>query len=246
MDHDHGKRTKPLTFELSPLEAAIDRFGNQAYMFHKNKRILAEAINETHSERHARENKARQEYTHFEHERRLAISITDVQLQLELYQEKNRASQGEAAKQTKSRNSQMKNEKHHPTTLLANYMRADGRPKPSPKHTAHHIVPGKGRTKSTFRARIRLHSLGIGINDPDNGAWMVRYKENKGHWSMPEAKAHLEIHTNNYESWVERHIKLVSTEGSARTKLEYLRLILQSGTQPKEVTMPPDEDWKGL
>lgn len=140
----------------------------------------------------------------------------------------------------------MEIEKHHPTKLLANYMRAAGRPKPSPKHTAHHIVPGKGRTISTYRARIALHALGIGINDPDNGVWMIRYKKSKGHSSMPNAKRHLEIHTNNYEGWILRHIVLVETETQAREKLKSLRLILQHGTQPKEVTMPPDENWKGL
>ena len=125
-------------------------------------------------------------------------------------------------------------------------MCAAGRPKPSPKHTPHHIAPGKDRTKAAYRARLHMHSLGIGVNDPDNGLWMIRLKANKGHWSMPEARSHLEIHTNNYESWIARHITSATDESTGRAKLRHLRNLLQNGNQPKEVTMPPDENWKGL
>jgi len=58
-------------------------------------------------------------------------------------------------------------------------MRAVPVPKPSANHTAHHIVPGKGKTKGAVRARIRLHLYGIRINDPGNGVWLPTYSKRK-------------------------------------------------------------------
>lgn len=79
MKYDHGKKTTALPFELSPLEAAIDRFGHQAFQYHGDQRILGQVINETEQQRKERESKAKKEYKHFSHERRLALSIVDVQ-----------------------------------------------------------------------------------------------------------------------------------------------------------------------
>jgi len=246
MEYDHGIRVTPLVHEMTPLESAIQNYSNTAKSYHKKNNALAAIKGESSKERIAREANMKKEFSHLESERRLAEVIVDVQSQVEEYKARNRKRPGETIADARSRGNRMKNEKHHPTETLAKYMRADGRPKPSPKHTPHHIVPGKGRTKAVYRARIRLHTLGVGINDPDNGVWLVRLKKDKGHWSMPDSNSHLEIHTKNYEGWVERHINLAQNESLARNKLTYLRLLLQNGEQPKNVTMPPDENWKGL
>lgn len=246
MDYDHGIRVTPLIHELSPLEKAIHNYSNKAKTYHKKKSLLAVVIGETEKERIDRESQLKKELMHLDTERRLTEAIIDVQAQLEEYKRQNNPQTGETKNATLSRIKRMQNEKHHPTDTLAKYMRAEGRPKPSPKHTPHHIIPGKGRTKAIYRARIRLHTLGIGINDPHNGVWLIRLKKDKGHWSMPESSSHLEMHTKNYEGWVERHINLARTTHSAYNKLNYLCLLLESGTQPKNITMPPDNNWKGL
>ncbi|WP_422732618.1 AHH domain-containing protein [Microbulbifer magnicolonia] len=64
-------------------------------------------------------------------------------------------------------------------------MRADGRPQPNPRFTAHHIVLGKGRTQYAAQSRIDLHFHGIRINDPDNGVWIPGRSKTKGTGPCP-------------------------------------------------------------
>ena len=124
-------------------------------------------------------------------------------------------------------------------------MKADGRPRPSLQHVAHHIVPGKGKTKTAALARLHIHRFGVRINDPDNGVWLVKNKMDTPHWSMPSAKSHLSIHTHNYETWVYNSVRITRSEQEARNKLCVLGKMLEYGTQPKQVTMPPDTGWNG-
>lgn len=246
MEFDHGFATTPLVHKMSALEFAIHNFSRQAKAHHELKGVLAKVIDETEAQKKRRETMYEAEKRHFENERRIAETICEVQVKLQLYQEKNRGSDSETRGEFLARRNKMEKEKHRPTSVLANYLRAVGRAKPSPWHSPHHIVPGKGRTKAAYRARILLHTLGIGINDPDNGVWLIHKKADKGHWSMPISDAHLEIHTENYESWIERHLNQAPTETLARQKLSYIRGLLQSGAQPANVTMPPDKSWKEL
>ncbi|WP_051786324.1 AHH domain-containing protein [Endozoicomonas numazuensis] len=127
--------------------------------------------------------------------------------------------------------------------MLEQHLRAHGKPKPSPKHTAHHIVPGKGKTQFAADARIEMHLHGIRINDPYNGVWMLRKKEYKPHWSMPNSHAHLEIHTHNYEKWVFNRLVLADDRREAEMALNLIGKLLQDGNQPPEVTMPPNDSW---
>ena len=136
-------------------------------------------------------------------------------------------------------------EKHHPTDKLANFMRMDGRPQPSPRFTPHHLVQGKGKRDDAYLARIELHAAGIGINDPDNGVWMPRTRKDKGHWAYPSAAAHSELHTLNYEKWVYQSISFKSGEISMRAALQLLRTHLKNGTQPVQVTQKPAPHWNG-
>ena len=246
LEYINGVRITKLIHEMTPLEAAIQNYSNQAAIYHQHKALLANTLGETEKQRMDREADLKKEFKHLESQRRFSEAIIDVQVQVELYQAQNRKRPGETLDDARARMNRMKNEIHHPTQTLAKYMCAAGRPKPSPKHTSHHIAPGKGRTKAAYRARLHMHSLSIGSNDPDNGIWLIRLKADKGHWSMPHAQSHLEIHTNNYESWVARHITSATDESTGRVKLRHIRNLLQSGKQPKEVTMPPDENWKGL
>tara|TARA_R110000868_G_scaffold377197_1_gene642480 strand:+ start:409 stop:921 length:513 start_codon:yes stop_codon:yes gene_type:complete len=128
-------------------------------------------------------------------------------------------------------------EKHHPTDDLAKLMLAAGKAKPSNVHTAHHVVPGKGKvykTKEAHLARIHMHRYGIRINDPDNGVWLPMYKKHTPHWSMPQSLGHLEYHTKNHERCVERKIRLHTQENAIRSQLNTIGKLLQTNGLPDE------------
>ncbi len=136
-------------------------------------------------------------------------------------------------------------EKHHPTQVLENNLRAAGRAKPSARYTAHHLVEGKGRLPVTADVRFTLFLNDIRINDPDNGVWMPRGDADRGHWAMPKAVPHSQIHTHNYERWIHGQIEHLQSEQEIRGKLQILRAQLKNGTQPAKVTEKSDKTWVG-
>lgn len=234
MNYIHGKRTTPLHHEMDAYERVIAGFEKKAKNFHKNKQIAAKQEgSETLAQRRLRLADKKLEFEHLKLEAASAKIMAQVQIRIQQYRAAS-LSLGE-----------MQSEKHHPTGEFESLLRLDGRPKPSPKHTAHHIVPGKGFTEMAASARIELHLHNIRINDPDNGVWMLRRKKNKGHWSMPNANAHKEIHTHNYERWVYQRILAAQDEFEARGILKNIGSLLHEGKQPPQVTMPPYAEWDG-
>lgn len=228
----HGKRLAPHLHEMDEYERIIHDFQRIASTFHRKQFIKAkQAGNETKEERKARLADRRSELEHLKREAIAAKTRINVQIKLEKY------------RQAKLTQAQMLGEQHHPTAVLEKHLSAHGKPKPSPKHTAHHIIPGKGKTQFAADARIEMHLHGIRINDPYNGVWMLRKKEHKPHWSMPNSHAHLEIHTHNYEKWVFNRLILAETKREAEMALDLVGKLLQDGNQPPEVTMPPDDTW---
>jgi S-adenosylmethionine/arginine decarboxylase-like enzyme len=234
IDYVNGQRVTPLPHELSPLDAAIERYAEQAREYYKNEKSLDKSLT-----RQQRDEKLKTALHHLELERMRTEAIIEVQTQLAEYQAFGRESRGASGRALLSA------EAHHPTKILAKYMRASGKPMPSSKHTPHHIVLGKGKTNAAGLARLHIHRYGIRINDPDNAAWLVKDKKDVPHWSMPNAKSHLTIHTHNYETWVLQSIRVGRSEAALRQKLNLLGKMLQHGDQPKHVTLPPDENWSG-
>jgi hypothetical protein len=145
-----------------------------------------------------------------------------------------RGSVNETAVETLKRADDLAGDDHHPTTDLEQNMRADGRPKPSDQYTAHHIVPGKGRTKDNYETRIRMHTLGVAINDGNNGAWMIQKTDYKPHWFAGDAAAHKCHHTLAYEDWLNSKISLTKTENSLRS---FLRI---TGSQMENGDLQPE------
>ena len=243
MEYDHGVRVTQELHEMSPLEKAITDFEAKAkYHFNKPSQIPRE---ETPQQKTEREKASKEALNYLAQERVKALTIISVQAGLEVYRNQLRASSTAERAERKGLRQKMSTEKHHPTDVLAMYMRADGRPQPSNRHTAHHIVQGKGKTENAAKARIQLHFYNVRINDPDNGVWMPRHKADKGHWSMPSAPAHSEIHTHNYETWVNTTVQGVSGEDMLRARLRHVRTLLRDGKQPAQVTQKPDKDWNG-
>jgi hypothetical protein len=192
---------------------------------------------DTESELQAREKELSDVLKHLKNERRRIAVFAQLERRLIEYQLQGTQSADENP-------FDMMLEKHHPTRILARNMRASGRPRPSKRHSPHHIVQGKGKHPDTADTRLNLHIFGIRINDPDNGVWMPMEKADKGHWSMPHAPAHSEIHTYNYETWVNHLIGPLDSEQAIRAALTRIRSLLRDGKQPKQVTDTKDPHWK--
>jgi len=243
VEYDHGRRVTPFLHEQSALDRAISEFEGCAKAYYKQKG--RSNANETEQQKETREKDLASALRHLKVERLRALTQIQVCFQLEEYQQAAKiASEGDFDEQLETQQILME-EKHHPTDKLANLMRMEGRPQPSPQFTPHHIVQGKGKRDNAYLARVALHAAGIGINDPNNGAWMPRTKADKGHWAYPNAMAHCEIHTINYETWVLNSIRRIETTDHMRTALIMLRTHLKNGTQPPEVTMKPNQSWNG-
>lgn len=243
MEYKHGARQTPLYHELSPLEAAIEEYSLKAKAYYRN---LGTTANTTDPElRKAREKELKEALKHLAHERRLAEVKVDVQTELERYRQQGKSLLIGTRKEIAAGHAALAKDKYHPTAQLERFLRADGRPKPSSLHTAHHIVPGKGKTRAANRARLHIHRFAIRINDPDNGTWLVRHKKDVPHWSMPKSLSHLQYHTYNYETWIYESLRVWQSETSVRHRLKLLGRMLQEGNQPKQVRMPPDDTWNG-
>ena len=166
---------------------------------------------------------------HLETEEAHLDVLADIFSQQEAMRSMARGNANETASDARKRAKDLASQDHHPTVMLEQNMRADGRPKPSENYTAHHIVPGKGRTKGNYRTRLRLHSLGVAINDGNNGAWMLQKTAYKPHWFAGEAAAHKCHHTNAYEDWLNSSIRLTRTEIALRVFLRNTGSRMESG-----------------
>jgi hypothetical protein len=246
MSHLHGQRLTPHYHEMTSFERRLAHLDKLAIKYHQKKAKLAVCLNETPEQRLARTAEMKADYHHLQQELRFAETIGEVEVRLQEYRLGGRSSDGEGRAESRAKRQIMERESHHSTEVLEGFLRVVGRPKPSAKHTAHHIVPGIGKTIFATRARARLHFHCVRINDPDNGVWMVRYKRDKEHWSMSKANSHLEIHTKNYEGWVYRIVNAAFNETELRAGLRRIGKLLEKGRQPKEITMPPDESWVGV
>lgn len=61
---------------------------------------------------------------------------------------------------------------------------------------------------------------------------------------MPNAPAHSEIHTFNYESWVNFLIGPIEDEFVIRSALIRIRSLIRDGRQPEKVTEKKDLNWR--
>lgn len=229
IEFKNGIRVTPVEHELSPLEAAIEKYAQKCRDFYCETNELSKSLS-----KEERESKMADALKHLEQERRFAETAVDVQSQLEQYR-----NSGRQLTTTQQGLTSLEAESHSPTRVLAKYMRAAGKPRPSTKHAAHHIVPGKGKTRRASQARLQLHQFGVRINDPDNGVWMVHRKKDTPHFSMPNAKGHLTIHTHNYEEWVYNNIRITHSETQVRQKLNNIRRLLEDGNTPHSISQPP-------
>lgn len=83
----------------------------------------------------------------------------------------------------------------HSSKLGGNIRKANPGTKRPSETDAHHVVAAEA--SGAHVSRMLIFAVGIGINDPDNGVLLPRYKTTKIP-SMPNASPHQHIHTDLY------------------------------------------------
>lgn len=226
IEYQNGRRVTKHLHEMTHLEAMIQDYEAKAKKFYSKR-------NASHLTDKKRKEERDNALKHLHQEKRTIEALMSVQDQLDKYRETGEKATNGALKERVDALSIMQNENHHPTDVLEKYMRAEGAPKPSPLHTAHHIVPGKGKLPVvTGRTRMHLHANGIRINDPANGVYLVRRDREAPHWSMPSSRGHLKYHTHDYERWVAQRIQHFHDMDIIKTQLQVIGKILQEN-EPK-------------
>jgi len=227
LEYLNGIRVHKHYYEMTPLEAAIENYETQAKKHHTSE----DTSNLTKTER---EKKLKESLDFLGKERMKLEKTIEVQSLLEAYRaEGNKAITG-TKQEAKKAVARMTSEDHHPTELLEKLMRAEGTPKPSRHHTAHHILPGSGQYRQALisTARVHMHLNGIRINDPANGVYLVTVDKNTPHWSMPKSRGHLKYHTAAYEEWTSRKVVALKGIDRIKTQLQIIGRLLQQN-EPK-------------
>lgn len=238
--------------EPEPIDMAIYNFEVACVNYHNNKRkLLEDTLSKTEKERLAAAQK--RDWEHIQRRKAALCIHARAKEDLEAYRAANK----------KKTTQELLTEKHdRAKDRLGRKLTANGEIQPSPKHAAHHIIPGKGRylLELVIRARMNLHSHGIGINDPDNGVWLVHNKTNADlwkteasssdkprHWATPEAPVHLTIHGKNYERWIGTTFRARNLpEDVFRERLSTIKLRMSDGTYPPIIEEPVDEEFDGI
>jgi len=231
MEFAHGVRTGLRYEEMTPLDRAINQYQKVAEDYYKKKNEVENALPHVKEKRQKELETAKR---FLEHQRMNAENYAGVQAQLDAYRQQGRSATKGSRSEIADKQRGLMSEGHHPTDTLALLMAAEGKPRPSSQHTAHHIAPGKGKTKYANLARVHLHRFGIRINDPDNGVWLPTYKKYTPHWSMPESKGHLQYHTHGYENWIQRKVRSRRDERLIRMELNMIGALLKTNNLPEE------------
>lgn len=181
------------------------------------------------------------DYLHLKNEKRRIKSVVIAQTALAEYRRECGLSSAD----------ELLEEEHHPTNDLAKYLSAVGEPKPTNLHEAHHIISGKGRynTSAMMDARLNLHLMNIGINDPHNGIWLINFVKNKAiDWSTTNAPPHRKIHRYNYETWIGAMLgeSMATDKTVFLNKLRNTKMLIRTGMLPARIFEKKDELWKGI
>ena len=224
LEYHNGVRITKHLHEMTPFEAAVQNYEKMAKDYFSSSRNL------TDEKRQAACDKA---LADLECEKKKINTLASIESQLQQYREQGTKATEGSLRDRAGALTMMQQEKHHPTEVLEKYMRAEGIPKPSPQHTAHHIVPGKGKLKAvTTNTRLHLHKHGIHITDPANGVYLVCKDADTPHWSMPASRGHLKYHTHEYEQWMAQRVQRLNNMDMLKTQLQIIGRILQSN-EPK-------------
>jgi len=234
IEYVNGRRVSKFLYELSPLDSAIQRYEENIKRHKKQVKSAPtdqlKAGSSTYETRDSLEKKALE---FLDKEARGLEKLSSVYAQLEAYRAQGEAALSKNATTARKALNRSTSESHHPTDDLEKYMMAEGVPKPSALHTAHHIVPGAGRLPTvTTATRLHIHRNGIRINDPANGVYLLHKDEYTPHWSMPKSRGHLTYHTKQYEQFLNSRITGLRGMDVIKTQLQVIGRLLQQN-EPK-------------
>lgn len=114
--------------------------------------------------------------------------------QIEYYEEQ-QVLHGEKTREQVDKEREKRRSSRNHTNRLRRNMIAAGRAQPL-NTSPHHIVACDD--SRAIRARALLTQVGIGIDDEANGVFLPMYKIHTPHPDMPNAYAHLPVHTDIY------------------------------------------------
>lgn len=225
----------------TPLERALYEYEVECNAYYKAKEKQPPE-NETDAEKQARIKAYEADWQHLQNERRKIKTLAQQEDLLEKYRKEH------GITTSSEQIEKFRKEKHHPTTRLACHLTTIGEPKPSLNHTAHHIIPGKGRWRQSTisNLRISLAASNVRINDPRNGVWLPSQKKDDGHWATPKRPNHKAIHGDNYEKWIGVQLQNIEIGNAFRSKLSDIKTGIRNGTHPVKVIQSKDEMWNGM
>jgi len=226
IEYKNGRRVTKFTYELSPLDAAIAAFEENVK---KQETLVEENHDETTIDQFPDRKKEKEVALAFlKNERRHLKTMASVHARLEIYRRTGERVDSKSRRTSDKALQTMKKEEHHPTEQLEEFMRAEGVAKPSTLHTAHHVVPGKGKlVELTAGTRLHIHLNGIRINDPANGVYLLHKDEYTPHWSMPKSRGHLKYHTHEYEQFLNGRITMLTGKDTIKKNLQVIGRLLQ-------------------
>jgi len=117
-----------------------------------------------------------------------------------------------------------KRDYNHRRTLARNIVKATGKARPSDTD-AHHIVAA--RHQDARLARLKLFSVGVGINDGDNGVFLPN--KGVGLPEHPKAPHHRTNHRLRYHLSVYRELQFAGDTAQARGALRLLKRRILDG-----------------
>lgn len=120
-------------------------------------------------------------------------------------------------------------QERHSSRRLGEFMRACDIPRPGPRWDAHHIVSGAHPEAELSRAVLADEDIKIRIDDPDNGCWMPKTKNDARPTIYPNAIGHNRIHRQKYYDWIYNKISFMPDDGSVRAFFRTVRRQLLDG-----------------
>lgn len=230
LEYKNGVRITKFAHEKDAFEAAVDEYEKRLKDFYSSS-----SRSETEEERRKAVAKG---MAFLNMERAKLNTISSLQDQLKEYRAQGmKASSDNSDMWSRAEASDMllaeAHHGYHGVRVLERNMAAEGVPKPSAGHTAHHICPGKGKLPAiTRQSRVHLHTHGIRINDPANGVYLVKLDAETPHWSMPDSRGHRTYHTENYERLVWEKLSHLNSQDLIKTQLQLIgRLMQQNNVQ---------------
>ncbi len=123
----------------------------------------------------------------------------------------------------------------HDSKKLGKFLRSQGKAKPNIAWDAHHLVSGKHASAALARTVLADDDFKVRIDDPDNGCWLPKTREDARGTVFPSATPHQNIHRNLYYDWVFSVIVTSESEMDLRAKLRLIATRLQRGTIPPNI-----------